>query len=78
MFNNLSDKFEGALRKLSGKANISEANVREAMEEVREALLEADVHYEVAQTFCDRVTEKATGTVVLKAVEPGEQMIKIV
>ena len=78
MFNNLSDKFEGALRKLSGKAAISESNVREAMEEVREALLEADVHYEVAETFCRKVTEQATGAAVLKAVEPGQQMIKIV
>ncbi len=78
MFNNLSDKFEGALRTLSGKASISEANVREAMEEVREALLEADVHYEVAETFCKKVTEQATGAAVLKAVEPGQQMIKIV
>ena len=78
MFNNLSDKFESALRTLSGKATISESNVREAMEEVREALLEADVHYEVAQTFCDKVTQQATGAAVLKAVEPGQQMIKIV
>jgi len=78
MFNNLSDKFEDALRKLSGKAAISESNVREAMEEVREALLEADVHYAVAETFCQKVTEQATGAAVLKAVEPGQQMIKIV
>ena len=78
MFGNLSDKFEGALRKLSGRGTISESNVREAMEEVREALLEADVHYEVAEAFCDRVLQQATGTAVLQAVKPGEQMIKIV
>lgn len=78
MFNNLSDKFEGALRKLSGRGKISEANVREAMEEVREALLEADVHYEVAESFCGRITEQAVGTAVLDSVSPGEQMIKIV
>jgi len=78
MFNNLSDKFEGALRKLSGRGKISESNVREAMEEVREALLEADVHYEVAESFCAKVLEKAVGAEVLDAVQPGEQMIKIV
>lgn len=78
MFNNLSDKFEGALRKLSGRGKISESNVREAMEEVREALLEADVHYEVAELFCAKVLEKAVGAEVLDAVQPGEQMIKIV
>ncbi|MEO1235811.1 MAG: signal recognition particle protein [Planctomycetota bacterium] len=78
MFDNLSDKFEGALKKLSGRGQISEGNVREAMEEVREALLEADVHYEVAESFCDRVLEQAVGTKVLDAVQPGEQMIKIV
>ena len=78
MFNNLSDKFEGALRKLSGRGKISESNVREAMEEVREALLEADVHYEVAESFCERVTQQAVGTAVLDSVQPGQQMIKIV
>ncbi len=78
MFNNLSDKFEGALRKLSGRGKISESNVREAMEGVREALLEADVHYQVAESFCTSVLKKAVGAQVLDAVQPGEQMIKIV
>lgn len=78
MLGNLSDKFENALRKLSGKAEISEANVRDAMDDVRTALLEADVHYEVAEDFCKRILVHATGELVLKAVEPGEQMIKIV
>ncbi|MEM1028147.1 MAG: signal recognition particle receptor subunit alpha, partial [Planctomycetota bacterium] len=71
MFNNLSDKFEGALRKLSGRGKISESNVREA-------LLEADVHYEVAESFCAKVLEQAVGAEVLDAVQPGQQMIKIV
>ena len=55
MLGNLSDKFENALRKLSGKAEISEDNVRESMDDVRTALLEADVHYEVAENFCEKV-----------------------
>lgn len=78
MFGNLSEKFEGALRKLSGKGEISESNVREAMDDVRTALLEADVHYEVAENFCEAVLKKALGTEVLQSVKPGEQMIKIV
>ncbi len=78
MFGNLSDKFESAFRKLSGQSKISESNIRESMEEVREALLEADVHYEVAEGFCERVTRQAVGEQVLSAVHPGEQMIKIV
>ena len=78
MFTSLSEKFEGALRLLSGRGKISEANVREAMEQVREALLEADVHYEVADVFCDRVVEQAVGTEVLESLKPGHQMIKIV
>ncbi len=78
MFGNLSDKFESALRKLSGQANISESNVREAMEDVRTALLEADVHYEVVEGFTREVQQRALGQEVLKSVKPGEQMIKVV
>lgn len=78
MLGNLSDKFENVLRKLSGEAEISEANVRESMGTVREALLEADVHYEVVEDFCARVLKDALGAEVLKAVEPGQQMIKVV
>lgn len=78
MFGSLSEKFENALRKLSGQSKISESNVREAMEQVREALLEADVHYEVAESFCSNVQQQALGTEVLQSVEPGQQMIKIV
>ncbi|QDU35274.1 Signal recognition particle protein [Poriferisphaera corsica] len=78
MLGNLSEKFEGVMRKLSGQATISEGNVRESMDEVREALLEADVHYEVAEAFCETVLTEALGESVLKSVEPGQQMIKIV
>src|SRR5690606_20473483 len=78
MFGNLSDKFGAALRKLSGRGKITEANVREAMDDVRKALLEADVHYDVVKSFTASVQEKALGTEVLQSVKPGEQMIKIV
>lgn len=78
MFSNLSEKFESALRKLSGQGRISETNVREAMEEVRTALLEADVHYEVVEDFTQAVMEKAVGEEVLSSLKPAQQMIKIV
>jgi len=78
MFGQLSDSFNNALRSLSGQGKISESNVRDAMEEVRSALLEADVHYEVVEDFCDNVLQQATGEEVLTALKPGQQMIKIV
>jgi signal recognition particle subunit SRP54 len=78
MFGHLSDRFSDVFRKLAGRGKLSESNVREAMEEVRTALLEADVHYEVVQSFCDGVQEKALGTEVLTSLHPGQLMIKIV
>ncbi len=78
MFGTLTEKFSGVLRKLSGKGKISESNVREAMTEVRTALLEADVHYEVVETFTKNVLQRALGTEVLSSLQPGEQMIQVV
>ena len=78
MFAALSDKFGAVFRTLSGRGRISEANVREAMEQVRTALLEADVHYEVVQSFCAAVQQKALGAEVLTSLKPGQQMVKIV
>ena len=78
MFNTLTDKFNDTFRKLSGRGRISESNVREAMGEVRTALLEADAHYEVVQSFADSVLGKALGEDVISSLKPGQQMIKIV
>ena len=78
MFGHLSDRFSNALRHLSGQGKISTSNVEAAMADVRDALLEADVHYEVVERFCATVLVKALGEEVLQAVEPGQQMIKIV
>jgi signal recognition particle subunit SRP54 len=78
MFGQLSDKFNDVFRSLSGQKTITESNVRESLEQVRTALLEADVHYEVAQQFVAKALEKGLGAEVLKAVRPGQQMIKIV
>ena len=78
MFTNLTESFEGAFRKLSGRGKISKTNVQEAMDEVRTALLEADAHYEVVEEFCDNVIQKAIGTDVLDSLRPSQQMIKVV
>lgn len=78
MFDRLSDGFNNVFRKLSGKAEISEANVREAMAEVETSLLEADVQYDVVKTFCDRVMQEAVGREVTKSLKPGQEMIGIV
>lgn len=78
MLGNLSNRFNDALRKMSGRGKITETNVREAMEDVRTALLEADVHYEVVEQFMASVMEQAVGEEVLSSLKPGQQMIKIV
>ncbi|MFN7022211.1 MAG: signal recognition particle protein [Phycisphaerales bacterium] len=78
MFERLSDSFTGLFRKLSGKGEISESNVREAMEDVRKALLEADVHVDVVNDFTQRVLSDAVGREVTKSLKPGEEMIGIV
>ncbi|TVS06781.1 MAG: signal recognition particle protein [Phycisphaerales bacterium] len=78
MFDKLNDGLNGVFRRLSGQSKISEDNVRDTMEEARTALLEADVHYEVAQAFCDAVLEDALGQEVTKSLKPGQEMIGIV
>jgi len=78
MFSRLSDKFSDVFRNLSGKGKISQSNVQEAMDQVRTSLLEADVHLEVVQSFCQRVLDQAMGTQVISSLKPGQQMIKIV
>ncbi len=78
MFDSLQDKFGSFFRTLSGKGKITEGNVRDAMREVRTALLEADVHFDVVNSFVKEVTEKAIGTEVLASLEPSQQIIKIV
>ena len=78
MFDSLSDKLEGALRSLSGQGRITELNIAESMREIRRALLDADVNYQVARDFTERIKEKALGSDVLSSVSPGQQMVKIV
>jgi signal recognition particle subunit SRP54 len=78
MFNALTDKFNSVFRGLSGKGRISEENIREAMREVRTALLEADVNFTVVKDFTENVVQKAIGQEVIKSLQPGELMVKIV
>ncbi|MFM7423467.1 MAG: signal recognition particle protein [Elainella sp.] len=78
MFDALADRLEGAWKKLRGQDKISEANVQEALREVRRALLEADVNLQVVKDFVADVQEKALGAEVIAGVNPGQQFIKIV
>ncbi|MEO6092869.1 MAG: signal recognition particle protein [Novosphingobium sp.] len=78
MFDSLSDRLSGVFDKLRGRGALREQDVRDAMREVRIALLEADVALPVVRRFVDRVTEQAVGASVLKSVTPGQQVVKIV
>ena len=77
-FEGLAEKLNQAFKKLRSKGKLSENDVKEAMREVRLALLEADVNYKVAKDFVKNVTEKAVGEEVLSSLTPAQQVIKIV
>ncbi len=78
MFENLSEKFQGVLKKMRGHGRISEGNIEEALREVRLALLEADVNYKVVKEFTSAVKERALGAEVLSSLSPDQHFIKIV
>ena len=78
MFQNLSDKLHDALRHLRGQAVLTEANINESMEEIRTALLEADVNVDVAEDFVRNVRTECLGGKVLRSVTPGQMAVKIV
>ena len=78
MFDNLTDRLSGTFRKLTGKANLTEANIQDALGEVRRALLEADVALSVVKDFVTRVSLRAVGQEVSKSLTPGQAFIKIV
>ena len=77
-FESLSDKLQNVFRKLKGKGRLTEADVKEAMKEVKMALLEADVNFKVVKQFIKSVEEKAVGEDVLNGLNPGQMVIKIV
>ncbi len=78
MFESLSDKLQNVFKRLRGKGRVTEADVNEAMREVRLALLEADVNYKVVKDFVTNVRDKAVGTDVLESLSPAQQVVKIV
>jgi len=78
VFESLTEKFNSVFRSLSGRGRITEANVSDAMRQVRKALLEADVNYNVAKTFCKDVAQAAVGAEVIKSLHPGQVLVKIV
>ena len=77
-FEGLSEKLNAAFKRLRGKGRLTENDVREAMREVRLALLEADVSYKVVKEFVATVTERSVGTDVLDSLTPAQQVVKIV
>ncbi|MFA7405542.1 MAG: signal recognition particle protein [Pelobacteraceae bacterium] len=78
MFDSLSDKLESVFKKLRGQGVMTEENIKEALREVRLALLEADVNFKVVKDFVENVRSKAVGTEVLTSLSPGQQVIRIV
>lgn len=78
MFDSISSKFTGIMKTLSGKGKISEKNIKDAVEEIKQALLDADVNLRVVRRFVNSTTEEALGAKVLNAVDPGQQFTKIV
>ncbi len=78
MFESLTEKLGSALRNLRGVGQLTEANMAETLQEVRTALLSADVHFKVAREFVERVQAQCVGQEVLKSVTPGQQVVKII
>lgn len=78
MFDNLSDKLNAVFKKLKGHGKLTEKNIEAGLKEVRLALLEADVHYQVVKTFIAAIKERALGREVLTSLTPGQQVVKIV
>ncbi len=78
MFSALSDKLTSVLKSLAGRGVLTEEAVTEGLREIRRVLLEADVSFELSRAFTERVREKAIGVTALKAVNPGQQIVKIV
>ena len=77
-FESLSNRLQEITRKLSGKARITENDLKEVLREVKLALLEADVNYKIVKDFVKTIEEKAIGQDVLKSLTPGQQVVKIV
>ena len=77
-FDSLSERLNNAFRQIRGKAKLNDNNMEEMLKEVRIALLEADVNYNIVKDFLEKIREKARGEEVLRSVEPGQQLVKII
>ncbi len=77
-FESLADKLQGTFKKLRGKGKVSQSDLKEAMREVKLALLEADVNFKVVKSFVNSVSQRAAGAEVMESLTPGQQVIKIV
>mgnify|MGYP001421829197 CR=1 FL=1 len=77
-FENLSEKLQSVFKQLRSKGKLTEKDVKDAMREVKIALLEADVNYKIVKQFVNKVNERAVGAEVLESLTPGQQVIKIV
>jgi len=78
MFESLQKKLSGVFKNLSGKGKLTEKNIKDAVREVKLALLEADVHYKVVKEFVEKVKEEALGEKVLESLTPDQEFIRIV
>ena len=78
MFVNLTNRLTGAMRKVSGKAKLSDDNIKDTLREVRKALLEADVALSVVKVFIEQVRKRAVGQEVKRSLTPGQELIKVV
>ena len=78
MFENLTKKLESAFKNIRGQGRLTEANMKDAMQQIRQALLEADVHYKVVKKFITDVQEAAVGQKVIESIHPGQMIVKIV
>ncbi len=77
-FESLGDKLQGVFKKLRGKGKLTESDIKEAMREIKLALLEADVNFKIVKEFINKVSEKALGAEVLESLTPSQQLVKIV
>ncbi|HON45418.1 MAG TPA: signal recognition particle receptor subunit alpha, partial [Planctomycetota bacterium] len=78
MFESISNKFQSISRRLFSPGQLTEKNIQQGLQEIKTALLEADVNYNVVKNFIENIKEKAVGEEVLKSVSPAQQVIKIV
>ncbi len=78
MFEGLTERIDSAIHRLSGRGRITDINIAETVKEIRRALVDADVNYKIAKEFTDRVKDQSMGQDVIKAVQPGQAMVKIV